>query len=55
MSEATDRKHERIVERLRALSVEVDKRLDPADADLTQLAIGALLAELSVYPGQTIH
>ena len=46
VSEAEDR--QRVIESYRRLSLTVDRDLDPADADLAQLAIGAMLEKLGV-------
>ena len=39
-------KRARVIEAYRRLSAIVDRDLDPADADLAQLAIGAMLEKL---------
>ena len=39
---------ERCIEAYRRLSVTVDEKLAPADADLAQLAIGSMLEKLGV-------
>ena len=52
-------KRARVIEAYRRLSVTVDEKLAPADADLAQLAIGSMLEKLGVIlppaPSQLVH